>query len=101
MRCSRSFGAIESDDFDLTYFINSQLKFINQAIKGLFDYVDKKQNEQSNALDLLRAYLVDDKLNSRQAMIIKHAIKHLGAVYTIAGHKISQNIGYATAPNAH
>jgi hypothetical protein len=30
-------------------------------------------------------------------MIIKHAIKHLGAVYTIAGHKISQNIGYATA----
>jgi hypothetical protein len=33
--------------------------------------VDKKQNEQSNALDLLRAYLVDDKLNSRQAMIIK------------------------------
>jgi hypothetical protein len=40
---------VESDGFDLTYFINSQLKFINQAMKGLFDYVDKKQNEQSNA----------------------------------------------------
>jgi hypothetical protein len=61
---------VESDGFDLTYFINSQLKFINQAIKGLFDYVDKKQNEQSNALDLLSAYLADGKLNSRQAMII-------------------------------
>jgi Fic family protein len=48
-----SFLMVESDGFDLTYFINSQLKFINQAIKGLFDYVDKKQNEQSNALDLL------------------------------------------------
>jgi Fic family protein len=56
-----------------------------------------KQNEQSNALDLLSAYLADGKLNSRQAMIIQHAIKHLGAVYTIEGHKISQNIGYATA----
>jgi hypothetical protein len=31
---------VESDGFDLTYFINSQLKFINQAIKGLFDYVE-------------------------------------------------------------
>ena len=92
-----SFLMVESDGFDLTYFINSQLKFINQAIKGLFDYVDKKQNEQSNALDLLSAYLADGKLNSRQAMIIQHAIKHLGAVYTIEGHKISQNIGYATA----
>jgi hypothetical protein len=38
---------VESDDFDLTYFINSQLKFINQAIKGLFDYVDKKQNDST------------------------------------------------------
>jgi hypothetical protein len=63
------------------------------------NYVDKKQNEQSNALDLLSAYLADGKLNSRQAMIIQHAIKHLGAVYTIEGHKISQNIGgNITAP---
>jgi hypothetical protein len=52
----------------------------------------KTKNEQSNALDLLSAYLVDGKLNSRQVMIIQHAIKHLGAVYTIVGHKISQNI---------
>jgi hypothetical protein len=65
-------------------FINSQLKFINQAIKGLFDYADKRKNEQSNALDLLSAYLVDGKLNSRQVMIIQHAIKHLGAVYTMS-----------------
>jgi Fic family protein len=92
-----SFLMVESDDFDLTYFINNQLKFIHQAIHGLFDYVDKKQNEQSNALDLLSAYLADGKLNSRQAMIIQHAIKHPGAVYTIEGHKISQNIAYVTA----
>jgi len=92
-----SFLMVESDGFDLTYFINNQLKFIHQAIHGLFDYVDKKQNEQSNALDLLSAYLADGKLNSRQAVIIQHAIKHPGAVYTIAGHKTPQNIAYATA----
>ncbi len=92
-----SFLMVESDNFDLTYFINSQLKFINQAIKGLFDYVDKKQQEQQQATELLNVYLSDGKLNPRQAMLIQHSIKHLGAVYTIEGHKISQNIGYATA----
>ncbi|BAS67100.1 Fic family protein [Bathymodiolus septemdierum thioautotrophic gill symbiont] len=92
-----SFLMVESDNFDLTYFINSQLKFINQAINGLFDYADNKQHEQKKALELLSAYLADGKLNSRQAMIIQHSIKHLGEVYTIEGHKISQNIGYATA----
>jgi Fic family protein len=64
-----SFLMVESDGFDLTYFINSQLKFINQAIKGLFDYVDKKQNEQSNALDLLSAYLADGKLNANNCFL--------------------------------
>jgi Fic family protein len=92
-----SFLMVESDDFDLTYFINNQLKFINQSIKGLFDYVDNKQNQQQQALKLLGAYLADGKLNPRQAMIIQHAVKHPGVGYTIAGHKLSHHVSYATA----
>jgi Fic family protein len=92
-----SFLMTESDDFDLTYFINSQLKFINHSIKGLFDYMDKKQNQQQQALHLLGSYLADGKLNPRQAMIIQHAIKHPGEGYTIAGHKLSHYVSYATA----
>lgn len=92
-----SFLMVESDDFDLTYFINSQLNFIQQSIQGLFNYVDKQQQQQQQALRLLSAYLSDGKLNSRQAMIIQHAVKHPGSVYTIAGHKISHHVSYATA----
>ncbi|OIR24825.1 Fic family protein [Bathymodiolus thermophilus thioautotrophic gill symbiont] len=92
-----SFLMVESDDFDLTYFINSQLKFITQAITGLFDYVDEKQQQQQQALNLLGNYLSNGKVNSRQAMLIQNALKHPGSVYTIAGHKISQSISYQTA----
>lgn len=92
-----SFLMVESDDFDLTYFINNQLKFINQSIKGLFDYVDNKQKQRQQALKLLSAYLADGKLNPRQAMIIQHAINHPGGGYTIAGHKLSHHVSYATA----
>lgn len=92
-----SFLMVESDDFDVTYFINSQLKFIQQSIHGLFNYVDKKQQKQQKALTLLSGYLSDGKINSRQAMLIQHAIKHAGSVYTIEQHKISQSVSYQTA----
>lgn len=92
-----SFLMVESDDFDLTYFINSQLKFIQQSIEGLFDYVDRKQQQQQQALTMLAHYLSNSKINLRQTMLIQHAIKHIGAIYTIDGHKILQSISYQTA----
>ncbi len=92
-----SFLMSETDDFDLTYFINSQLIFITNAIDNLFDYVEQKQQQIQDASNLLSAYLADGKLNSRQVMLINHAIKHAGASYTLAGHKISHHISYATA----
>ncbi len=92
-----SFLMAETDDFDATYFINSQLKFIQQSIQGLFDYIDKKQAQQQQALTLLKNFLADGLLNLRQAMLIQHAIKYSGAVYTIEGHKISNHISTKTS----
>ncbi|WP_428086845.1 Fic family protein [Candidatus Thioglobus sp.] len=92
-----SFLMVENDDFDLTYFINSQLKFIQQSITGLFDYIEKKQQQAQDASNLLSAYLADGKLNTRQVILMSHAVKHPGASYTFAGHQISHHIGYATA----
>lgn len=97
VKYAESFLMTETDGFDTTYFINQQLSFVKQAIAGLFSYIDKKQVKQQKALSLLSVYLADGKLNPRQAMVIQHAVKHSGAVYTIAGHKISHHIGYATA----
>jgi len=92
-----SFLMVETDEFDLTYFLNSQLKFITQAIEGLFDYVDRKQQAQAQAVELLESYLRDGRVNSRQAMLIQSALKNAGKAYTIEGHKITNNIGYRAA----
>jgi Fic family protein len=92
-----SFLMTETDDFDTTYFINSQLKFINNSIDGLFKYIDKKQNQQQKALKLLSNYLQNGKINPRQAMLIQDAVKNPGKSYTIATYKIMQNVGYDIA----
>lgn len=94
---AESFLMTETDDFDTTYFIDSQLYFIKKAITGLFDYVEKKQTQQQQALDLLKNFLTDGLLNPRQAMLIQHAVKHPGISYTIQGHKISQHISPKTS----
>lgn len=92
-----SFLMSETDDFDLTYFINSQLVFITKAMTGLFDYIERKQQQTQEAANLLSAYLADGKLNSRQLMLVGRAIRHAGAIYTIEGHKISNHISTKTA----
>ncbi len=94
---AESFLMTETDDFDTTYFINQQFDFIKQAITGLFDYIDKKQTQQQQALDLLKFFLADGLLNPRQALLIQHAIKNPGIHYTIEGHKISNHISTKTA----
>lgn len=92
-----SYLMTETDDNDLTYFLLSQLKFIQKAINGLFNYIDKKQQQMQETLNLLKTYLLDHHLNSRQVTLIQHAIKHPGTTYTIQMHRISHFIGYATA----
>lgn len=94
---AQSFLMTETDDFDTTYFINRQLYFIKQAINGLFGYIDKKQAQQQQALDLLKNFLTDGLLNPRQAILIQHAVKHPGIHYTIEGHKITNRISTKTA----
>lgn len=93
----KSFLMSESDEGDLTYFIISQLDFIQKSITGLFGFIDRKQTQQQDAFKLLNAYLQAGKLNARQAVLIQHALKHSGNVYTIERHKISQHLSYATA----
>lgn len=94
---AESYLMTETDDNDLTYFLLNQLKFIQKAMSGLFDYIDKKQQRVQEAAHLLRIYLADGHLNLRQVMLIQHASKHPGAIYTIQAHRTIHSVGYATA----
>lgn len=90
---ARSFLLSETDENDLNYFILHQLKVINQAMDGLITYVDHLSKKQAH----LHKELGNTGLNHRQAALIRHALRHPDAVYTIATHRSHHNVVYQTA----
>ncbi|MEA1864132.1 MAG: Fic family protein [Euryarchaeota archaeon] len=58
----------ETDETDLTYFINYNLNAIEEALYDMEDYINKKQKEYSEALNLIQG--IRD-INLRQAEILK------------------------------
>lgn len=92
-RYARAFLLSETDEGDLNYFILHQLRALNQAMEDLFTYVESRTKKQAS----LHKSLGDTGLNHRQAALIRHALKHQDAVYTIAGHRSFHNVVYQTA----
>lgn len=56
-------------------------------------YVENRAKKQAS----LHKQLGNTGLNHRQAALIRHAMKHPDAVYTIAGHRGFHNVVYQTA----
>lgn len=95
---SRAFLYTESDDSDLTYFIIHQLDVIQQAIKSLHDYIARKVESVQDAKQLLRKNkTLQNHLNSRQMILLSHALKHPGFTYDIKTHQTKHAITYETA----
>ena len=90
----RSFLYTETDDNDLTYFLLAQSKVIRRAIRELHAYLERKTNEVREVEWHLRALHL---FNHRQVEIIRHALKHSGQRYTVAGHQGSHQTSYQTA----
>jgi Fic family protein len=95
---ARAYLYTETDDNDVTYFVIHQLEVILQAIKSLYEYINK-QSEEINATEHLLStnQALQDKLNYRQVALIKHALKNPNMRYQIASHRQSHNVTYDTA----
>ncbi len=93
-RYGRSFLFTESDDNDLTYFINYQLEVMEQAVEELEEYLKRKIEEYRKLEERLRNH---GAFNHRQIALLGHALRHPGAEYTVRSHQTSHNIAYATA----
>ena len=88
----------ESDENDTTYFIIHQLDMIHKAIDHLKTYLDKKSSEIEEAEKIIEGTKrLQGKLNFRQLSVLRHALKHPNAVYTIQGHQKSHAVTYQTA----
>jgi Fic family protein len=93
-RYARSFLYTETDDNDLNYFVIYQAEVIHRAIKDLHAYIERKQQEVHDVEARLR-YM--KQLNHRQQALVMHALRHPAQEYTIASHRLSQDIAYGTA----
>ncbi len=93
-RYSRSFLYVETDENDLTYFIDEQLRVVRRAIDELRGFLARKMEEVQKIEGLLRAY---GELNHRQLAFLNHAARHPGSRYTIKSHQKSHGVTYETA----
>jgi Fic family protein len=95
---AKAFLYTETDDNDVTYFIIHQLEVISRSIHSLHEYLKEKSKEIKITEEFLNTNdALQNKLNYRQAALIKHAFKHPKAQYFINGHLQIHNITYETA----
>jgi Fic family protein len=93
-RYARSFLYTETDENDLTYFIEYQIEVIDRAVESLHRYIEKKVKETREFEQQLKGL---SSLNHRQRALVMHAIKHPFQDYTFDSHKLSHAISHQTS----
>lgn len=92
----RAFLHTETDGNDLNYFILHQLEVIGSAIEALRDSLRIKQ---ATAEAMRRNLGASGEFNHRQIALLKHALKHPFANYTVVGQQNSHGTSNQTAKN--
>lgn len=95
---AKAFLYTETDENDTTYFLSHQLTLIRRAVDELHAHVERRTKELKEVETLLdKNVALRQQLNSRQISLLRHALKHIGFVYTINEHKTYHNIAYESA----
>ena len=89
----RVFQYVETDGFDLTYFLEYHARIIRLARTDLRKYLERKQRESRAA----RSAFASAELNDRQRKLLMHALDHPVFEYTIESHRAIHGISYQTA----
>ncbi|HPA57514.1 MAG TPA: Fic family protein [bacterium] len=97
VKYAMSFLYTETDEFDLTYFIDHQLKTIRRSIDELDSYIKRKMKEVESAEKMLRDTPYANLLNLRQLAFLKTALKSPGTIFTIREYMNTHNVVYQTA----
>jgi Fic family protein len=93
---ARSFLLTETDDGDVTYFIDYQLGVIKRAIKELHEYLNRKAEELRNVESLMRRSHV---FNHRQLALLSYAVRNPDGFFTFRTHAESHRVTHETARN--
>jgi Fic family protein len=85
---------VESDEQDATYFVLQQLDTIEQAVKELHAYIERKRTEQ---IDTRQRVIARSDLNERQLALLHHALRKRDASYSHESHAASHRISIPTS----
>ena len=84
----------ETDDSDVTYFINYNLECMENALGNTRNYIERKQREQRSAKKLVTSH---PELNFRQGEILKDLMQHIDEPISIAEIGTKFNVVHQTA----
>ena len=93
----RAYVFSETDDNDITYFLDYNLRVMVQAIQALHLYLARKTRELDGLSKVIRGSGLGTDLNHRQVALLGHILKHSDSTYTIGGHQRSHDVTYPTA----
>lgn len=97
---ARTFLHVETDDNDLTYFIENQLTFIKKSVDELYQYLELKQSQLIKWDEIKEQNPEFTKnLNFRQQQLLRHALNNPRFVYKVKEHQHSHGVAYETARN--
>lgn len=91
---NEAYTDVETNDFDLTYFVLLQMDCLYEAAKEFHNYIDRVQKDSKSVDSLLHGVL-----NKRQLDLIRHARRHPNYAYTAAEHAVWHSVSLNTARN--
>lgn len=93
-----AFLQVETDENDMTYFIDHQLLVVTKAVEELHCYLESQQKKiQEARKKIARNPKLQQDLNTRQLALLRHAIKNPRHAYVIEDHQRSHGVTYDTA----
>lgn len=78
----KAFIYVETDDFDITYFLYNQVDTILKAVKSLFEHIDRKKREFYEFMDWIDKSPVAKTLKRTHLDILKDALRAPGREFT-------------------
>ncbi len=88
----------ETDEGDLTYFLNYHLEIVVKAVQSLHAYLERKAEELHQLDRVVRKKAgARRRFNERQIQILQEAIRRPGHHLTISAHRERARVSYLTA----
>jgi Fic family protein len=84
----------EQDDNDLTYFVDYNIRKIQEAQKQFQLWLEKKKQESSSRAHLFKS---DYNFNDRQTRLIHHFYQHMQEYTTVSAYKNIYSVSKGTA----